>query len=95
MVASSVVDSTSLSHLCTQALYLVLLASAPALVVSLVVGVAIGLVQAVTQIQEQTLSFVPKLAAVALTLVVFGSFMGGQLLRFTESLWSSLPTLIH
>lgn len=93
MIASSAVDSTSLAHLCTQTLYLVLLVSAPALVVSLVVGVAIGLVQAVTQIQEQTLSFVPKLAAVALALVIFGSMMGGQILRFTEDLWTNMPTL--
>ncbi|MBK8170616.1 MAG: flagellar biosynthesis protein FliQ [Sandaracinaceae bacterium] len=88
-------DSASLSHLCTQALYLVLLVSAPALLVSLVVGVAVGLMQAVTQVQEQTLSFVPKLVAVALALVLFGGFMGGELLRFTHSLWSSLPGVIH
>lgn len=88
-------DSASLSHLCSQALYLVLLVSAPALLVSLVVGVAVGLMQAVTQVQEQTLSFVPKLAAVALALTLFGGFMGGQILRFTQTLWTSLPNVIH
>lgn len=93
MIASWPVDSTSLAHLCTEALYLVLLMSAPALLVSLIVGVAIGLVQAVTQIQEQTLSFVPKLAAVALALVLFGSMMGAQVVHFTESLWNNMPTL--
>lgn len=88
-------DSASLSHLCSQALYLVLLVSAPALLVSLVVGVAVGLMQAVTQVQEQTLSFVPKLAAVALALTLFGGFMGGEILRFTQTLWTSLPNVIH
>jgi flagellar biosynthetic protein FliQ len=48
----------------TEALYLALILSGPALLTSLVVGVGIGLVQAVTQVQEQTLSFVPKLIAV-------------------------------
>jgi len=77
-----------------ETLYLTLLVSAPVLLVSLVVGLALGLLQAVTQVQEQTLSFVPKLIAVAATLALLGGWMGGELLRFTHSLWSAIPTLI-
>lgn len=82
-----------LARLMAETLYLVLLVSAPVLLVSLLVGVMLGLLQAVTQIQEQTLSFVPKLIAVAATLALLGGWMGGELLRFTESLWRAIPTL--
>ncbi|MEZ4288646.1 MAG: flagellar biosynthesis protein FliQ [Polyangiales bacterium] len=83
-----------LSRLTAEALYLVLLVSGPVLVVSLLVGLLIGLLQAVTQVQEQTLSFVPKLVAVGVTLAVAGGWMGGQLIRFTDTLWSQIPVLI-
>lgn len=87
------VDPSELSRLTAETLYLVLLISAPALVISLVVGFIIALFQAVTQVQEQTLSFVPKLVAVATALVAFGGWMGGQLVRFTTTLWTAIPTL--
>lgn len=86
-------DPSELSRLTAEALYLVLLVSAPALLTSLAVGFGVGLLQAVTQVQEQTLSFVPKLLAVSLALVIGGAWMGGQLIRFTESLWEAIPTL--
>ena len=88
-------DSAELTRLTTETLYLVLLVSAPALCVSVVVGFVVGLLQAVTQVQEQTLSFVPKLAAVAAALAVGGGWMGAQLLRFTDTLWRAIPTLLH
>ena len=84
-----------LTRLAAEGLYLVLLVSAPALLVSLVVGLAVGLLQAVTQVQEQTLSFVPKLVGVALALALGGAWMAGELVRFTQGLWSAIPTLIH
>ncbi|MEM6955890.1 MAG: type III secretion system export apparatus subunit SctS [Myxococcota bacterium] len=93
-IHSSPMDGAELTRLTAEALYLVLLVSAPALLVALVVGFIIALLQAVTQVQEQTLSFVPKLVAVGGALVAFGGWMGAQLLRFTESLWTALPTLI-
>ncbi len=86
-------DPAELSRLTAETLYLVLLVSAPALLVSLVVGFIVALLQAVTQVQEQTLSFVPKLVAVAAALVVAGGWMGGQLIRFTESLWNAIPEM--
>ena len=66
------------------ALLTILKVSLPILVVSLVVGLVISVLQATTQIQEQTLSFVPKLAAVFLSLIVFGSFMLSTLVSFTQ-----------
>lgn len=88
-------NAADLTRLTTETLYLVLLVSAPALLTSLAVGFAVGLMQAVTQVQEQTLSFVPKLALVATALAVGGGFMGGELMRFTTSLWRAIPQLVH
>ena len=81
--------------LSAETLYLVLLVSAPALLASLVVGLGVGLLQAVTQVQEQTLSFVPKLVAVAAVLVLSGGWMSAELVRFTGELWSAIPTLVR
>lgn len=80
-----------LSHLLVQALYLTLLVSLPVLGVSLLVGLVVSLFQAMTQVQEQTLTFVPKLLAVALTLAVAGAWMGGEVVRFTRAVWLELP----
>ncbi|NOY92949.1 MAG: flagellar biosynthesis protein FliQ [Deltaproteobacteria bacterium] len=88
-------NAADLTRLTTETLYLVLLISAPALGVSLIVGFTVGLLQAVTQVQEQTLSFVPKLIAVAAALAVGGGFMGGELMRFTSGLWHAIPQLVH
>ncbi|MAQ19105.1 MAG: flagellar biosynthetic protein FliQ [Sandaracinus sp.] len=87
-------DPAELTRLTAETLYLVLLVSAPPLLVALAIGLVVGLLQAVTQVQEQTLSFVPKLVAVATVLVVGGGWMGGQLLRFTERLWTAIPELM-
>lgn len=88
-------DGAELTRLTAETLYLVLLVSAPVLVVSLLVGLAIGVLQAATQVQEQALTFVPKLVAVGVTLAVGGGWMGGQLLRFTDGLWRSIPLLVQ
>jgi type III secretion HrpO family protein len=87
-------DPAELTRLTAETLYLVLLVSGPPLLVALAVGLVVGLLQAVTQVQEQTLSFVPKLVAVATVLVVGGGWMGGQLLRFTDRLWRAIPELM-
>lgn len=87
--------ATDLTHLVTEALYLVLLVSGLPLVVSLAVGLGVGLLQAMTQVQEQTLTFVPKLVAVGLVLVVAGGWMSAELVRFTSQLYTSIPTLVR
>jgi flagellar biosynthesis protein FliQ len=81
-------------ELCTQALELTLRVALPLLLVGLVVGVAVSVFQAVTQIQEQTLSFIPKILALAGVLIVAGPWMLNQMLSYTTDLWSSIPNLI-
>jgi flagellar biosynthetic protein FliQ len=76
-----------------EALLLVLVLSAPALLASLVVGLVVGLLQATTQVQEPTLTFVPKLLAVFLVLALSAPWMGVQLLRFTQAVFEALPRL--
>lgn len=82
-----------LARLTAETLYLVLLLSGPVLLVSLAVGLLVGLLQAVTQVQDQALSFVPRLAAVGVVLAIAGGWMGAELLRFTTSLWRALPAI--
>ena len=69
-----------------EALVLVVLASMPPVLAGLVVGVGMGLLQAVTQVQEATLSVVPRLCAALLALAVAFPWIGGQLLRFTAAI---------
>jgi flagellar biosynthetic protein FliQ len=89
------VATGELSRLLVEALYLILLVSLPVLAVSLLVGLLVSLFQAMTQVQEQTLTFVPKLVAVALTLVLAGGWMGGEVVRFTQSVWLQIPGIFR
>ncbi|MBK1812910.1 flagellar biosynthesis protein FliQ [Clostridium sp. YIM B02505] len=73
------------------ALYL----SAPFLVISLVLGLLISIFQASTQIQEQTLTFVPKLIAVAAVGLLLGSWMLAQLMSFTERIFQMISNIVH
>ncbi|HUX69595.1 flagellar biosynthetic protein FliQ [mine drainage metagenome] len=68
--------------------------AAPILVTALVVGFTVSLVQSVTQIQEVTLSFVPKAIAVALALVIAGHWMISEMVTFTQQLFDRIPTLL-
>jgi flagellar biosynthetic protein FliQ len=76
-----------------EGLLLVLLVSAPPLLASLAVGLIVGVMQAATQIQDQTLVFVPKLVAVVLVLVALGPLLGAQLVRFTQALLLAVPQI--
>ena len=68
--------------------------AAPILITSLAIGLAISLFQSVTQIQEVTLTFVPKLAAVAVVIVISGHWMLNQIVGFTNELFAMIPHLI-
>ncbi|GIP33081.1 flagellar biosynthesis protein FliQ [Paenibacillus sp. J2TS4] len=81
-------------RLAGEAVYTVLKASAPMLVVALVVGLAISIFQATTQIQEQTLAFVPKIVAVLLTVLLFGPWILTTMVDFTFNLFSNLHKYI-
>lgn len=74
-----------------QALYIAMLIGAPLLLTALGVGLIIGMVQAATQINEQTLSFIPKLIAMSLVLVVAGPWMLHTLVQYTQQLIENLP----
>lgn len=76
-----------------EALVLMVLASMPPVLAGLVVGVAMGLLQAVTQVQEATLSVVPRLCAALLALAVAFPWIAGQLLRFTAALFQAAGTV--
>ena len=78
-----------------QALIVVLELSAPILLTSLIVGLIISLLQAVTQVNEQAINYVPKIAAIALVLVFAGPWMIQILLSFATHIFSSLPTMIQ
>jgi flagellar biosynthetic protein FliQ len=72
-----------------------LMLAAPPLLMGMVVGLIISIFQAVTQIQEQTLTFVPKLIAVLVSLVIFGAWMLNILMGFTERILGNLSSVIH
>jgi flagellar biosynthesis protein FliQ len=77
-----------------RALWVLALGSAPILIPALVVGVLLGMVQAATSINEQTLSFVPKLIVVAFCLAVFGSSIMILLVDFTRDMFARIPELL-
>lgn len=81
-------------HIATQALMITVKLAAPILLVSLAIGVFLSLVQSVTQVQEMTLTFVPKLAGVAIVIVLSGGWMLSQLSDFTRGLFLSIPRLV-
>jgi flagellar biosynthetic protein FliQ len=76
-----------------QAMYVALLLAAPLLLVALVVGLVVSLFQAATQINESTLSFIPKLIAVAVTLVIAGPWMLSTLLDYMRQVFTITPAI--
>ena len=78
-----------------QALYLIIKVSLPVLLVSLCVGLVVSIFQTVTSIQEQTLTFVPKIICVFLALILFGNWMMNSLVEFMNVLWSDFGLYIN
>jgi flagellar biosynthetic protein FliQ len=76
-----------------QALWILALASAPILIPALITGILLGMVQAATSINEQTLSFVPKLIVVAICLALFGTAMLMLMVDFTHEIFARIPEL--
>lgn len=76
-----------------ESLWIAVLISGPILLVALVVGLVIGIIQAATSINEMTLSFIPKLAAMVATLVLVGSWQIGTLVEFTQRMYERIPAL--
>lgn len=86
---------TYVLHLAREALMLVVILSLPTLGVAMLVGLMIGIFQATTQIQEQTLSFVPKMVAVFLTLIIASGWLLNIIVQFTTRLYEQIPNLIR
>ncbi len=82
-------------YLAREALSVVLLVSAPMLGLGMLVGVIVSILQATTQIQEQTLTFVPKIIAVMIAIIIFGPWMLTVVTQFTRNLFSELPQYIY
>lgn len=82
---------TQVTQLAYQGLLLILLLSAPPILVSMFFGLLVAIFQAATQIQEQTLSFTIKLVAVILTLMFTGSWVGAQILSFAANIFLHFP----
>ena len=76
------------------ALYTIVITSAPVLLISLVVGLVISIFQTVTSIQEQTLTFVPKILAIFVALLIFGHWMMNKMVEFMIRLWSDFTLYI-
>ena len=86
-------DTNTVVDLGRQALWMTVLISAPLLVVALFVGLVIGVLQAATSINEATLSFIPKLAAMAIALAVLGGWQLTTLVDYTRSIFQRIPGL--
>lgn len=78
-----------------ETLFLIIKVSAPLLLVSLCVGLAISIFQAVTSIQEQTLTFVPKVLAIFVTLMVLGHWIMNNIIEYMHELWSNFSLYIR
>ena len=76
-------------------LYTIIISSAPLLLVSLVVGLVISIFQTVTSIQEQTLTFVPKIIAVFATMMLLGHWIINNISTYTADLWNNFAVYIH
>ncbi|WP_298229205.1 flagellar biosynthesis protein FliQ [Gryllotalpicola sp.] len=88
-------DSAAILDIGVQTLVVAAKLAAPIVLTALAVGFAIALFQSVTQIQEVTLSFVPKIIGVAIALVVCGGWMIQSLVQFTQELFDRIPTLLN
>jgi len=88
------VSSSAVIDILTQAITTVIICAAPMLITAMVVGLIISIFQATTQINEQTLAFVPKIVCVMLALLIFGSFIFSTVGGFVGRLFNSINTII-
>ena len=81
-------DTGTVINIARQTVWIIVKTAVPVLLVSMIVGLAISLFQTLTSIQEQTLTFVPKLIAILLTLMLLGAWMLNQITGFMGNLWN-------
>ena len=77
------------------ALYTILMTALPILLVSMMIGLIVSIFQTVTSIQEQTLTFVPKVLGIFITLILLGGWMMNKMVEFTTELWSTFSYYVH
>ena len=82
-------------ELARSSIYTTLLVSAPMLILALIVGLSISILQAITQIQEMTLTFIPKIVAVGIALIVFLPWMINTIVSYTGQLFALIPNIAH
>jgi flagellar biosynthesis protein FliQ len=87
-------DEAYLITLSHSAITLILVVAGPILLVSLLIGTIISLIQAATQVNEVTMTFIPKLIGIGLILLLLGSWMMQQILVFTTGIFNSLPNFV-
>ncbi|MCM1063525.1 MAG: flagellar biosynthesis protein FliQ [Eubacterium sp.] len=78
-----------ISDITREALFLIIKVSLPVLLISMVVGLIVSIFQTVTSIQEQTLTFVPKIISIFLALILFGHWMLNNIVEYMTTLWSN------
>ncbi len=83
------------SMIVQEALFVIIKTAAPALLVSLVIGLIISIFQTVTSIQEQTLTFVPKIIAIFVTIIILGHWMLNNMIDYMVELWSDFSLFIR
>lgn len=88
-------NTANVVHYASTAILLVLLLSMPPILVATVVGVVVSLIQALTQIQEQTLSFAVKLIAVVAVMLAVAPWLGSQIEQYTLQLFEQFPAMVH
>jgi flagellar biosynthetic protein FliQ len=88
------VNQDTVANLAAQAISLALKIAGPLLLVALVIGLLVSVFQAVTQIQEQSLSLIPKIAGVAVVVVLLGPWMLGQIVSYTTALYTAIPSMV-
>jgi flagellar biosynthetic protein FliQ len=88
------VSQDEVISLSLEAMVLAMKIGLPLLLVGLVIGLVVSVFQAVTQIQEQTLAFIPKVIGLAVVLVIGGPWMLDQVVTYTQELYSSIPTVV-
>ena len=87
-------DQGTVTHLSMQAMTVALKVSAPFLLAGLAVGLIVSIIEAATSIQEQTLTFIPKVIVTGLVVALGGPWMLGQMLSYTQTLFQSIPALV-
>lgn len=88
-------SETFVLSLAQNALMIALVLAGPVLIISLIIGSLVSLIQAATQINEVTLTFIPKIIGITLVFLLLGAWMLQQLVQFTVNLFQSLPNLIR